>query len=416
MPSFHVGEQRCRACGHNELTPFLDLGAAPPSNAYRTLEDLHKPELWFPLRLQVCTSCWLAQTEDFVGREQMFSPDYAYFSSYSNSWLAHARRYVDEVVSRFELNPSDWVVEIAANDGYLLQYVQQKNIPCLGVEPTHCTAVVARQKGIPIIERFFGVELASELVAQQGRASLVVGNNVLAHVPDLNDFVAGVALLLRDDGIATFEFPHLLQLLSGKQFDTVYHEHFSYLSVTALQPLLARHGLVLFDIDELSTHGGSLRLYWQKQSGMHSISSRVTQMLQKEQQFGLLTLSRYQQLQRDAEQIRDELLLFLIDAKKQRLRLGAYGAAAKGNTLFNYCGIRRDRIAWVVDANPNKQGRYLPGSGIPIVDESVLRAQKPDRILVLPWNLADELRTQLAYIEQWGGQLVAAIPHIRVLR
>ncbi len=406
----------CRSCTSQQLSGFLDLGTAPPSNAYLSANDLRSPERWYPLRVSVCRDCWLAQTDDFVDREHLFSPDYAYFSSYSRSWLQHAQYYVASITHRLQLTERDWVVEIAANDGYLLQYFKQRNIPCTGIEPTHCTAVAAQQKGIEIIESFFGVQLANELKSTRGGAMLMVANNVLAHVPDLNDFVAGFAILLADHGVATFEFPHLLTLLEGKQFDTVYHEHFSYLSLTSLTPLFARHGLQVFDVETLATHGGSLRLYVKKKANVDQrILPSVEQCLANERDAGLMTLERFQRLQHECEKIRDDLQLFLIEARRKNWRVAAYGAAAKGNTLLNYSGIRADAIAWVADANPAKQNKYLPGSRIPIVDEARLRAEKPDVVLILPWNLSAEIAQQLHYVKSWGGQLWVAIPELRAL-
>jgi SAM-dependent methyltransferase len=406
----------CRHC-HAPLTlPFLDLGAAPPSNAYRTAEQLHQPEIWYPLRILGCESCWLVQTEDFVGREGLFTDDYAYFSSYSSTWLDRARRYVAAMVARYNLTPQSFVVEVAANDGYLLQYVQQHGIPCLGIEPTASTAAAARAKGIEIIERFFGVELADELAAQGRYADLMVANNVLAHVPEINDFVAGFTRLLKPNGVATFEFPHLLRMVEGCQFDTAYHEHYSYLSLTTVTRIFAANGLTVFDVEELPTHGGSLRVHAQRSdTGQQALRPAVTELLAREAAAGVTTAAFYQGFQEQAERVKNDLLRFLLDAKREGKRVAAYGAAAKGNTLLNFAGIRPDVLPYVVDKNPAKQGKYLPGSRIPIVTEDHLAADRPDFVLILPWNLKEEVMAQLAYVRKWNARFVTAIPTLELL-
>lgn len=397
---------KCRHCGSELHLPFLDLGNAPPSNAYLTEEAVRAPEIWFPLRILVCESCWLVQTEDHAGREALFTQDYAYFSSFSTTWLAHAQRYVKQMVARFGLSPSSCVVEVAANDGYLLQYVKQAGIPCYGIEPTTSTASAARGKGIDIVERFFGVELADELVQSGRQADLMAANNVLAHVPDINDFVSGFTRLLKPQGVVTFEFPHLLRMVQENQFDTAYHEHYSYLSLTAVQRIFAANGLTVFDVEELPTHGGSLRVFAQRtDTGIHEHSSAVADLLGTEAQAGMTTTAFYQAFQREAEKVKDDLVLFLIDAKRRGLKVGAYGAAAKGNTLLNFAGIRPDLLPYVVDKNPAKQNKCMPGSRIPIVDEAHLKADRPDLILILPWNLREEVMAQLAYVREWGGSL-----------
>lgn len=407
---------KCRHCGSELRLPFLDLGSAPPSNAYLTESGLRAPETWFPLRLLVCESCWLVQTEEHAGREALFTDDYAYFSSFSSSWLAHAERYVRAMVGRFNLNSGSRVVEVAANDGYLLQYVQANGIPCYGIEPTASTARAARKKGIEIVERFFGVELADELARADRRADLIAANNVLAHVPDINDFVSGFTRLLKPGGVATFEFPHLLRMVRENQFDTAYHEHYSYLSLTAAEHIFARCGLMVFDVEELPTHGGSLRVFAQRSdSGQQAVSPAVSVLRKAEADAGMTSMAFYSGFQSRAEKVKDDLLTFLIDAKRQGLKVGAYGAAAKGNTLLNFAGVRPDLLPYVVDKNPAKQGKYMPGSRIPIVDEAHLRAHKPDRILILPWNLRQEVMAQLAYVREWGGRFVTAVPDIKVL-
>lgn len=376
---------------------------------------MRAPETWFPLRLLTCTTCWLVQTEDHAGREALFTDDYAYFSSFSTSWLAHARRYVDAMTARFGLGAASHVVEIAANDGYLLQYVRAADIPCLGVEPTASTAAAAREKGIAIIERFFGEALAEEMVAAGQAADLTAANNVLAHVPDINDFVSGFTRLLKPAGVSTFEFPHLLRMVQENQFDTAYHEHYSYLSLTAVRTIFAANGLSVFDVEELPTHGGSLRVYAQRaDSGPHALSPRVAAVLEAEVEAGLLTADFYTSFQKRAERVKDDLVAFLIEAKRQGRKVGAYGAAAKGNTLMNFAGIRPDLLPYVVDRNPAKSGKYMPGSRIPIVDEAHLQADKPDYIVILPWNLREEVAAQLSYATTWGGCFVTAVPSLRV--
>lgn len=406
---------KCRHCGSELRLPFLDLGSAPPSNAYLTEAGLHAPETWFPLRLLVCDFCWLVQTADHAGREALFTDDYAYFSSFSTSWLTHAERYVQTMVQRFGLNNESRVVEIAANDGYLLQYVQAAGIPCYGVEPTAGTASAAKAKGIAIVERFFGVELADELTSAGQQADLMAANNVLAHVPDINDFVAGFARLLKPQGVATFEFPHLLRMVQENQFDTAYHEHYSYLSLTVVEHIFARNDMTVFDVEELPTHGGSLRIFAQRSdSGQQAVSPNVVALRKVEADAGMATITFYSDFQTRAEKVKDDLVAFLIDAKRQGLKVAAYGAAAKGNTVLNFAGVRPDLLPYVVDRNPAKQGKLMPGSRIPIVDEAHLKAHQPDRILILPWNLRQEVMAQLAYVREWGGQFVTAVPALAV--
>ncbi len=411
---------KCRHCAQPLTLPMLDLGSAPPSNAYLSAAALHEPEVWYPLRLLVCEKCWLVQTEDHAGREALFTQDYAYFSSFSSSWLAHARTYVQAMQPRMRLGPRSQVVEIAANDGYLLQYVQAAGIPCYGIEPTASTAAAARAKGLDIIERFFGVALAEELAAQGRQADLIAANNVLAHVPDINDFVAGFARLLKPEGVATFEFPHLLRMVQGCQFDTAYHEHYSYLSLTAVQRIFAANGLTVIDVEELPTHGGSLRIWAARADATnHSQATtegaqRVRVLLAAEEAAGMCTPDFYSDFQLQALRIKRELLTFLLQCQAQGKRVGAYGAAAKGNTLLNFAGVRPDLLPWVVDKNPAKQGQYLPGSRISIVDEEHLRREQPDYLLILPWNLREEVMQQLAYSQAWNGRFVTAVPHLEV--
>ena len=404
---------RCRHCCAELSLPLIDLGSAPPSNAYLTATSMHEPEKWFPLKVLVCSECWLAQTEDTTGAEELFDADYAYFSSYSTTWLHHAERYVADMQARFSLNETSHIVEVAANDGYLLHYVKARGIPCLGIEPTASTAAVARAAGLNIVEDFFGIRLARELAAQGKQADLTTANNVLAHVPDINDFVAGFSVLLKPEGIATFEFPHLLRLIAENQFDTIYHEHFSYLSLTTVSRIFAHNGLIIFDVEEHPTHGGSLRVLAQRANSVtQAVTPRVAEMLTREGAVGMTTLHYYAGFQARADQIKHAFLAFLIEAKNGGKKVAAYGAAAKGNTLLNYSGVRTDLLPWVVDRNPSKQGKYLPGSRIPIVDESRLREERPDYIVILPWNLRDEVMAQLDYIREWGGQFVMAIPKL----
>lgn len=407
---------KCRHCQAELRLPFLDLGHAPPSNAYLSEAALRGPETWFPLRILVCESCWLVQTEDHAGREALFTDDYAYFSSFSSSWLAHSRRYVDAMIGRFGLGKDSMVAEIAANDGYLLQYVKDAGIACYGVEPTASTAQAARDRGIDIVQRFFGVELGDELTESGRAADLIAANNVLAHVPDINDFVSGFAALLKPQGVATFEFPHLLRMVQEGQFDTVYHEHYSYLSLTAVSCIFTANGLSVFDVEHLSTHGGSLRVFAQRlDTGKHEASAEVARTLDEEQRAGVATPDFYARFQQQAERVKNDLLAFLVELRRGGKRIAAYGAAAKGNTLLNFAGVRPDLLPYVVDLNPAKQGKYLPGSHIPIVAEARLREDRPEYILILPWNLKTEVSEQLAYARHdWNAKLVTAIPSLSI--
>jgi SAM-dependent methyltransferase len=406
---------KCRHCGSSLNLVFVDLGSAPPSNAYLTPEMLTAPETWYPLRVLVCETCWLVQTEDHAGREELFADDYAYFSSTSASWLSHSKSYVDRMTGRFGLGPESMVVEVAANDGYLLQYVMAAGIPCYGIEPTASTAAAAREKGIEIEESFFGVELALELVAEGRQADLTVANNVLAHVPDINDFVSGFAALLKPDGVATFEFPHLLKLVAENQFDTIYHEHYSYLSLTSVARIFAANGLGVFDVEELPTHGGSLRVFAQKaETGRRERTERLAEMLNTEAKAGVENAEFYSGFQARAENVKNDFLAFLIDARRKGLKVGAYGAAAKGNTLMNFAGIRPDLIPYVVDRAAAKQGKFMPGSRIPIVAETHMEADRPDLIIILPWNIKEEVMKQLSGASGRGARFVTAVPELAV--
>lgn len=406
---------KCRHCSADLRLPLIDLGTAPPSNDYLTGAQLHSPEKWFPLRVLVCEECWLVQTEDFTDYQDLFRSDYAYFSSYSTSWLAHAKSYVDEVTSRFGLNSDSLVVEVAANDGYLLQYFQEKSIPCLGIEPTKSTATAAREKGIEIVEEFFGEKLARQLVGDGKTADLTAANNVLAHVPDINDFVRGFSLLLKPTGVATFEFPHLLKLIKETQFDTIYHEHFSYLSLTAVSKVFEANGLHVFDVEQLPTHGGSLRIFAQRlDSKQRETSERVHTLQALEDETGIAGRDLYSDFQQRSETIKNHFVEFLLGAKKAGKRVAAYGAAAKGNTFLNYAGIRPDLIEFVIDRNPEKQNKFLPGSRIPIFQEDHLKAERPDYVVILPWNLSAEIGKQLEYVRTWGAQFVIAVPDLKI--
>lgn len=406
---------KCRHCQSQNMGPFLDLGTAPPSNSYVRQSDLGKPELWYPLVIRVCNECLLVQTEDFASRETFFSESYAYFSSFSTSWLGHAEAYVAAMTERFGLGPTSRVVEIAANDGYLLQYVKARGIPCLGVEPTASTATAAREKGIEIVEDFFGVELAARLAADGWGADLMAANNVLAHVPDINDFAAGFARLLKPAGVATFEFPHLLNMVTEAQFDTAYHEHYSYLSLIAVERIFAANGLRVFDVETTPWHGGSLRVFADRaDTAAHPMSDSVAAMLATETSAGMREPAFYAGFQATAQRVRNDVLEFLIDCQRQGLKVAAYGAAAKGNTLLNFAGVKPDLLAFVVDKNPAKQGTFLPGSRVPVVSEDVLKSEKPERVVILPWNLQTEIKHQLSYITGWGGKFVTAVPTLTV--
>jgi SAM-dependent methyltransferase len=404
---------KCRHC-QSELDILLaDLGSSPPSNAYLSAAGLRAPEKWYPLKVLLCSACWLAQTEDYAGREEFFSPDYAYFSSFSSSWLDQCKAYSSMVVERFGLGVDSRVAEVAANDGYLLQYFQAKGIPCFGVEPTSSTAGVARAKGLEIFEDFFGARLGRELAANGYPSDLIVANNVLAHVPDINDFVTGFRLLLKPGGVATFEFPHFYRLVTGSQFDTLYHEHFSYLSLSVTKRIFESNGLGIFDVEELPTHGGSLRVYAQRSdTGPYPIDDRVDALVHLESEAGMSSPAFYADFQHHVISIKHELLGFLLAARARGEKVVAYGAAAKGNTLLNFSGVRPDLLEYVIDRNPAKQHRYLPGSRIPIVAEERLKIDRPPWILILPWNIRDEVAAQLDYARQWGARFVTAVPRL----
>jgi SAM-dependent methyltransferase len=405
---------KCRLCSSPLEQVFLDLGAAPLSNAFLTQARCHEPEPYFPLKLFACHTCWLVQLDEVQRPELIFGNDYVYFSSYSSSWLQHAERFVAQAVDRLALTAASTVVEVASNDGYLLQYVRARGIRCVGIEPTASTAQAARARGIDTVQMFLGRESATGFTRGWGAADLVIGNNVLAHVPDINDFVAGLSALLAADGVLSLEFPHLLRLVQGNQFDTVYHEHYSYLSLHAAAFALRNHGLAVWDVEELPTHGGSLRL-WARPAGAGVAPTRaVDALLSAERAAGMLEASYYSGFQSQADRVKNDFLAFLIAQKRAGRRVAGYGAAAKGNTLLNYAGVRPDLMQFVVDASPHKQGRFLPGSRVPVVDESHLKEHRPDVVVILPWNLREEISAQLGYVRAWGGRFVLAIPELQV--
>jgi SAM-dependent methyltransferase len=393
----------------------VDLGMSPLANSYVKPEEANRMEPFYPLHAFVCDGCWLVQLQEFATAQDIFS-DYAYFSSFSDSWLDHSRRYVDMIVPRLRLGAESLAVEIASNDGYLLQYFRPHGVPVLGVEPAANVAEAAIKKGVPSVVKFFGTATARELAASGRMADLIIGNNVLAHVPDLNDFVAGMQILLKPRGTLTLEFPHLLRLMEENQFDTIYHEHFSYFSFLAVEQVFARHGLALFDVEELPTHGGSLRIYGRHaRDASRPVGPRVQDLKARETAYGLTSLERYREFGAKVQETKRRLLGFLVEAKGAGKRIVGYGAAAKGNTLLNYCGIRTDFLDFVADRSPHKQGTLLPGTRIPVKGPEAIRAAKPDYVLILPWNIREEVMKQLADVRQWGGRFVVPIPEARAL-
>ncbi|MEM9593556.1 MAG: class I SAM-dependent methyltransferase [Acidobacteriota bacterium] len=411
----------CRFCAHPLVHTFVDLGMSPLANSYRGPEERQSPETFYPLHTYVCSKCFLVQLPEVQSPEAIFS-DYAYFSSYSDSWLRHAEGYVESMVERFGFDGDSRVVEVASNDGYLLQYFHRRGVPVLGIEPAANVAEAAREKGIETLVEFFGTDLArrlrSEGLGETGRgADLILGNNVLAHTPYLNDFVAGLAILLAEDGVVTLEFPHLVQLMAENQFDTIYHEHFSYFSFSAVTRVLEHHGLEVFDVDELPTHGGSLRVYARHPSrpGAEPVSASVADLLDRERDLGLLDLEAYRHFAEKVRATKRKLLQFLLTAKNEGKTVVGYGAPAKGNTLLNYCGVRTDLLDYTVDRSPHKQGHTLPGVGIPIHHPDRIRETRPDYVLILPWNLRHEIMEQMADVREWGGRFVVAIPEVTVL-
>lgn len=408
---------RCRFCSNELKHEFIDLGMSPPSNSYLSKDDLNKEEVYFPLKLWLCENCFLVQIDEYKSAREIFNNDYAYFSSYSTTWLNHAKNYVDMITDRLVLNEKSKVIEIASNDGYLLQHFKKKNIPCLGIEPTGNTAQVAINKGIETLIDYFTFELSNKIIKERGKADLILGNNVFAHVPNINDFVAGLKNLLNNEGTITLEFPHLLQLIENNQFDTIYHEHFWYFSLFALQNVFKKHQLKVYDVEELETHGGSLRLFVNHQEdNSKSIKESIKKLLNKEISKGINQFNYYKKFAERIKKIKIDILEFLIKQRKKGKIVAAYGAAAKGNTFLNYCGIKSDLIEFVVDASPHKQGNFLPGSHIPIVNEEYIKLNKPDYILILPWNIKEEIFNQLNYIKNWGGKFVISIPSLEVIK
>lgn len=406
----------CRHCGEPLKHTFLDLGFAPPSNSYLSESELNAPELYFPLKLKVCDSCWLVQTEDYAEAELFFSKDYAYFSSTSTSWLEHAKRYVLDMSECLSLDAGSFVIEVASNDGYLLKNFVAAGIPCLGIEPTASTAAAAEQHGIPVLREFFGEALGKRLAGEGKQADLIAGNNVFAHVPNINDFTRGLKAALKLNGTITLEFPHLMRLIEQNQFDTVYHEHFSYLSLFTVSKIFAAAGLCIYDVEELQTHGGSLRIFGAHVEAAPAISDRVGAVLKAEANAGLQELGVYQGFQQRANEVKNGLLRFLLEQKRAGKKVAAYGAAAKGNTLLNYAGVKPDLLSFVCDAAPSKQGKYLPGSHIPVLAPEALKFEKPNIIVILPWNIASEVIMQISYVREWGGEFAVAVPTIRAIK
>ena len=404
----------CRHCKAFLKYTFLDLGFAPPSNAYLSEEDLNHPEVYFPLKIRVCDQCWLVQTEDYVQADKLFIHDYAYFSSTSSSWLTHARQYTEKMTAELGLNAQSLVIEVASNDGYLLKNFVAAGIPCLGIEPTD-SAAAAEQLSIPVMREFFGEALGKQLAKKSQQADLIVGNNVYAHVPDINDFTCGLKAALKPGGTITLEFPHLMRLIEQAQFDTVYHEHFSYLSLQTVSQIFSAEGLRAWNVEELPTHGGSLRVYGCHQNDSRLTQSAVSEMLQKETQHGLQDLNTYLSFQSRADKIKDDLLSFLIEQKRLGKKVAAYGAAAKGNTLLNYAGVKPDLIRFVCDAAKAKQGKFMPGSHIPILHPSEMLNRQFDFLLILPWNIADEVIKQNSHLVSLGKQFVTAVPTLKIL-
>ena len=408
----------CRFCKKPLTTKFVDLINCPPSNAFLSPEHLNEPEEYFPLTIFVCDSCYLVQVDEYKKAKEIFNSDYVYFSSYSKSWVEHARRYVDSMIDRFGFNENSLVVEIASNDGYLLQHFKNKGVPVLGVEPTKNTANVAILKGIPTITEYFSTEFAEKLSNRRQKANLLIGNNVLAHVPDIDDFVQGLKTALGNEGVITMEFPHLLRLVEDCQFDTIYHEHYSYLSFTTVKKIFESHGLELFDVEEQPTHGGSLRIFAKHSDDTKKqISQRVGDMLAKEKAAGITTLEYYQNFQERVNTIKYKLLSFLLEKKQAGKKVIGYGAAAKGNTLLNYAGVKGDDLVqFVIDAAPSKQGKYLPGSHIPVYPEAKIKEYRPDYIIIFPWNLKEEIVEQLSYVAEWNCEFVVFIPDTKLIK
>ena len=405
---------RCRNCTNTKFKTVIDLGFQPPSNSYLSSEELEKSSMFFPLKVNVCDACLLVQTQDFTDREELFTSDYAYLSSTSKSWLQHSKAYVGMIVNRLGLQSKSFVVELASNDGYLLQYFKNKNIPCLGIEPTSNTAQIAIAKGIPTVQKFFGAETAKQLVRENRKADLIIGNNVYAHVPDIHDFTTGIMNLLSDDGVVTIEFPHLKNLIEYNQFDTIYHEHYSYLSLHVVAEIFRKHDLRIFDVEKLDTHGGSLRVFACHQKANYSISDNYQLVLDEEIYMGMKNPEFFTKLQLVAERVKDELLELLIKIKKEGKTIVGYGAAAKGNTLLNFAGIKKDLLPAIIDNADSKQSKFMPGSQIPIYGPSFLENKHFDYIFILPWNLKEELKKELKSKYGFTGEFITAIPNLEV--
>lgn len=407
---------QCRFCKTTLNNVFIDLVNAPASNSFLTAAQLNEPETFYPLKVYTCHQCFLVQVDEYKKSDAIFDSSYVYFSSYSSSWLRHASQYTDMMVGRFGYNAQSLVIEVASNDGYLLQYFKEKGIPVLGIEPTANTAAAAKEKGIDSVVDFFGSRLAVKLSSKGVKADLLLGNNVLAHVPDIVDFVTGIQVILAEGGVVTMEFPHLMQLVDNNQFDTIYHEHFSYLSFHTVSRIFESVGLKMFDVEELPTHGGSLRIFAKHANDdSKPVSGNVAALLKTEQDKGLSGLDYYSNFPEKATRIKLDLVQFLIEQKRSGKKVAAYGAAAKGNTLLNYCGVKNDLVSFVVDANPHKQNKFLPASHIPVMSEHWLREHQPDYVIILPWNLKEEITAQLCYIREWGGKFVVAVPGLQII-
>lgn len=404
----------CRFCSSPLRHTLVDLGMSPLCESYLSAAQLNRMEPFYPLRVYVCDHCYLVQLEEYVSPEEIFT-EYAYFSSYADSWLKHAKNYTDLMSERFDINSSSFVVELASNDGYLLQYFVEKGVPVLGIEPARNVAKVAIEKGIPTRVEFFGEKMAADLVSEGRKADLVLGNNVLAQVPGLNDFVRGMKILLKPQGVITLEFPHLVRLMEENQFDTIYHEHFSYFSLLAAEKIFAAQGLTLFDVDELPTHGGSLRIYARHtEDGSKPVSARIRELRMREEAAGLARMETYEAFSEKVKETKRKLLEFLIGVKREGKTICGYGAPGKGNTLLNYCGIRTDFLDYTVDRNPYKHGKFTPGTHIPIFSPDKIRETRPDYVFILPWNFKDEIIGQMSHIREWGGRFIVPIPEVRV--
>ncbi len=405
---------KCRFCGKQIKKIFIDLTNSPPSNSFLSLKQLNEPEIFYPLKLFVCEFCFLVQIPEYKKYHEIFDNNYIYFSSFSKSWLDHANKYVDMITKRYSLNSNSFVIEIASNDGYLLQFFKNKSIPCLGIEPSLSTAKIAKKRGIEVIEDFFNTKLASS-IASTKKADLIIGNNVLAHVPNINDFVSSLKIILKPNGIITLEFPHLLNLIEQNQFDTIYHEHFSYFSFHTVKMIFLRHGLTIFDVEELDTHGGSLRIFATHSENSNFASDNVKALEIKEETAGIKNIEYYMKFSDKINIIKNTFLQFLIKQRGIGKKIAAYGAAAKGNTLFNYCGIKKDLVSFVADISPYKQGKFLPGCHIPVVSPKIIKKEKPDIIIIIPWNIKEEIISELNYTKNWGAKFVIPIPRLEIL-